>query len=122
MPILYSNKAAVRKWREFEIKRRGGLICDVCKQKVHRLVVDHDHRTGIVRGLVCGPCNTGIGCFQDSQAIAKSAAAYLERAHEATLAWLKSLPPELDPLGVPSWLVQRTRLMSKDEADDYFYA
>lgn len=42
------------------------------------LVVDHDHETGQVRGLLCNPCNTGIGMLRDSAAVIRSAAKYLE--------------------------------------------
>jgi len=39
--------------------------------------VDHNHETGAVRGLLCRPCNHGIGHLRDSPDILKSAAAYL---------------------------------------------
>lgn len=40
-------------------------------------VVDHDHATGKVRGLLCMNCNTAIGKFKDDINIIKSAINYL---------------------------------------------
>lgn len=39
--------------------------------------VDHDHKTGIIRGALCASCNKGIGIFQDSVDVLTSAAKYL---------------------------------------------
>jgi hypothetical protein len=55
---------------------QGGL-CAICKQP-ERLVVDHDHRTGKVRGLLCAKCNSGIGMLGDSGDVARNAADYLD--------------------------------------------
>ena len=40
--------------------------------------VDHCHETGIVRGLLCHPCNTGMGMLRDSKSLLRKAIAYLE--------------------------------------------
>jgi hypothetical protein len=41
---------------------QGGkcALCQVATGKVKRLAVDHDHKTGLVRGLLCGPCNKDV--------------------------------------------------------------
>lgn len=59
--------------------------CKICQSlglkinknaKVH-LVVDHDHQTGAVRGLLCHNCNRALGLLQDNKEIAYRAAEYL---------------------------------------------
>lgn len=44
-----------------------------------RLHVDHDHVTGKVRGLLCGPCNRAIGLLRDDEKIIYAAADYVAR-------------------------------------------
>lgn len=68
-----------------ELLSRQKWACAICgaPPEPHRkgtsptLVVDHSHRTGIVRGLLCRRCNSGIGYFQDSPDILYRAARYL---------------------------------------------
>lgn len=56
--------------------------CAICGSSTsylgHRLAVDHDHQTQVVRGLLCKACNVGIGNLQDNPKLCRLAADYLE--------------------------------------------
>ena len=42
-------------------------VCAACKKPTEgKLNIDHCHTTGKVRGLLCGPCNRGLGLLQDN--------------------------------------------------------
>lgn len=59
--------------------------CAICKRPPHDyrkgvllpLSVDHDHKTGKVRGLLCKRCNTAIGLLDDNLTLVKRAVVYL---------------------------------------------
>lgn len=65
------------------LKSQGGR-CAICVSlpKRRKLDVDHCHKTGVVRGLLCWRCNTAIGKFQDDPNILEQAASYLKRARQ----------------------------------------
>lgn len=48
------------------------------KDKSLRAALDHCHKTGKLRGILCGYCNRGLGLFQDSPEKLRLAAKYLE--------------------------------------------
>lgn len=54
-------------------------LCAICKTNPAEHV-DHDHGTRLVRGLVCGGCNRGLGCFEDDPKRMREAANYILRS------------------------------------------
>ena len=93
----YRVKRPMRVWLA-EIKSKYGLTfrdyihlleeqdckCAICgssgfvgQNKRAPFTVDHDHASNKVRGLLCGLCNMGLGCFKDSQILFDRASQYL---------------------------------------------
>lgn len=70
------------------VSAQGGR-CAVCgvapsgMKKSERLFVDHCHKTGRVRSLLCSNCNTAAGMLRDDPFLADALAAYL-RKHSDT--------------------------------------
>lgn len=78
--------------RNYHLKARYGITaaevdamvearcgrCALCQEREPQHV-DHDHRTGAVRGVLCSTCNQGLGNFRDRADLLREAAAYLHR-------------------------------------------
>jgi len=95
---LKKDEYAKRAWKNYlwrtyslseedyeEILVSQDYACKICSRSLEerrttrRLVhIDHDHKTGRIRGILCSYCNKGIGCFLDSPSLLRAAAAYLE--------------------------------------------
>lgn len=72
-----SNPATKRRWN---LKQRYGMtpeqyehmlaeqnnLCKLCGCPMDRPVVDHDHATGLVRGIICHPCNIKLPAIEDA--------------------------------------------------------
>lgn len=60
---------------------QGGVcaICGLPPIEDFALAIDHDHETGVIRGLLCRQCNVGIGNLRDDPALLRAALRYLER-------------------------------------------
>lgn len=79
--MLLRYKVTVEEFEKQE-KAQGG-VCAICKtftptKRFPKLVVDHDHKTGKFRALLCNGCNGGLGLFRDDITYMKKAIAYLE--------------------------------------------
>jgi hypothetical protein len=80
--------AYYRKLYKITLEEYGALffaqcgVCAICSEPASPdkvLVVDHDHETGKVRGLLCGTCNSAIGLLKDDTEVIVQAALYLYR-------------------------------------------
>lgn len=66
------------------LSAQGGK-CAICRcilrdtKGMDKVSIDHNHETGVVRGLLCGRCNIGLGMFHDNQGFLSAAISYLKR-------------------------------------------
>ena len=73
---------------DYMLESQNG-VCAACDRPethklngvVIRLAVDHDHKTGKVRGLLCRKCNLIIGMAEDNKEQLLQLALYLERTN-----------------------------------------
>ncbi len=56
--------------------------CAVCSRRMVKACVDHCHKTGVVRALLCSMCNTSLGGFQDDPELTDKATQYLKKHAE----------------------------------------
>lgn len=66
------------------VSEQGG-VCAVCggvQSDGRRLAIDHCHKTGVIRGLLCSPCNTSIGHAKDNPERLRALADYLEQPRQ----------------------------------------
>ena len=76
------KKYGINHWELVEMLRKCERRCEICRSDLlikNVMVVDHCHKTGRVRGLLCRKCNSGIGLLRDDLALVKSAVEYLSR-------------------------------------------
>jgi len=90
-------------WRERDLMRHYGITladynalvarqkgrCALCKKtSTRRLCVDHCHRSGLVRRLLCQRCNCALGLLDDNARLLRGGASYVSRDWKP-----KSRPP-----------------------------
>lgn len=60
--------------------------CAGCKTHQYelkrKLVVDHNHETGVIRGLLCNNCNRGLGLLKDNSNVLLNLSNYITKSSE----------------------------------------
>jgi hypothetical protein len=80
----------LEKYKELVEAQNG--VCKICggitpnrdwkdgRKQWLQLFVDHDHKTGKIRGLLCNTCNVGISLLKDDIRLLESAIRYLKES------------------------------------------
>lgn len=65
-----------------DLLKKQNYACKICKLNEstlsRKLAVDHNHKTGKIRGLLCSNCNSAIGKLQDDSTLIQTAAKYVQ--------------------------------------------
>jgi transcription elongation factor Elf1 len=59
------------------------FLCPICRKRsivgiTAKIVADHDHYTGNIRGFICDSCNTGLGRFKNGENYLMNAVNYIK--------------------------------------------
>lgn len=81
---LRRNYGITLEWYREQLSKQNN-VCAICERpetaiirgKVISMPVDHCHKTGKIRGLICTKCNRGLGLFNDNVDVLKSAINYI---------------------------------------------
>lgn len=83
--LVYMNLYGITHGEYLKMLFIQNEVCRICKEECpsgRNLAVDHDHKTGEIRGLLCGRCNRGLGYFKDDPLLLREAAWYLFKLEE----------------------------------------
>ena len=82
---IYTRNSRIRAYgiepnEYYEMLEKQGQGCAICraKPKYRAMNIDHDHKTGKVRGLLCDGCNLSLGHIE-REGFAEKAKAYLAK-------------------------------------------
>ena len=92
--IRYEKTKELKKWQTIErkykitkedfnnmLESQGGK-CAICgDENINQwtLNIDHCHKTGKIRGILCNLCNTALGSFKEDISLIKNAINYLNK-------------------------------------------
>lgn len=78
--LLYEREQRLKNYgiffERFILEQNGR--CRICSTELKRAQLDHDHKTGKLRGLLCHHCNVGLGNFFDSVELLEKAIDYIK--------------------------------------------
>lgn len=74
---MISKYKITKKQHNYILKKQKNR-CKICGKKLENPYIDHNHKTGEIRGLLCQNCNSGIGHLKDNPFILFNAIKYLE--------------------------------------------
>jgi len=73
--LKYEQWETIRKEQNYSC-----MICGITEEALNKkLDVDHCHVTGVVRGVLCNPCNVVLGHARDKIEVLEAAAKYLQQ-------------------------------------------
>lgn len=77
--LRYEYGITLEEYERRHEEQRG--VCALCDRSngARPLVVDHDHQTGEVRGLLCDRCNKALGLLEDDEVRLRRAINYVRR-------------------------------------------
>ena len=93
----WCRKCSICSIRKYQYKKRYGIslveynnlfmsqngCCKICgihqTADSRKFAVDHNHKTGQIRGLLCASCNSGLGYFKDNTTILENAITYIKQ-------------------------------------------
>lgn len=88
-PDLYKNqwykskyKITLDDYKTMYDRQKGK--CLICHKFKRKLSIDHDHKTHVIRGLLCRECNIGLGLFKDNPISLQNAINYLQNGTKET--------------------------------------
>lgn len=61
------------------MEQYAGKSCPICLIR-EAVVIEHDHDTGVVRGMTCNGCNAGLAAFGDNEEGLLRALAYIQKS------------------------------------------
>lgn len=93
---IRAKRLRTRNQQTYDFKRKFGITvhdkdaifiaqgckCAICGSETSKsnrdFALDHDHKTGKIRGVLCHQCNVGLGNFEDSLSFLQKAINYLK--------------------------------------------